>query len=75
MAHRPDGHPSPDVDPAWDPDIWRVALVLDVDMSVLAMPADTWAWYRLDGLVRSLHDLGVMATPVRIEIDGWPRLA
>jgi len=44
-------------------------------MSVLAMPADAWAWYRLDGLVRSLHDLGVMATPVRIEIDGWPRLA
>jgi len=77
MAIRPDSHPSSDAVPEleWEPDIRRVTLVLDVDMSLVAMPAETWALYRLDGLVRSLHELGVMATPVRIEIDGWPRRA
>ncbi|MHB1712819.1 MAG: hypothetical protein ACYCV7_15705 [Acidimicrobiales bacterium] len=76
MAEQPDGHGSfrPDPDPEWDPDIRRVALVLDLDVSVIAVQVDTWAKYQLDELVKSLHSLGVMATPVHIEIDGRPRL-
>lgn len=75
MAERPDGYPrfEPVPEPEWEPDIRRITLVLDVDMSVVAMPADTWVLYRLDMLARSLHELGVMANPVRIEVDGCPR--
>ncbi len=77
MGKRPDGRPSfePVPEPEWEPDIRRVTLVLDVDFSVMAMPADIWALSRLDGLAMSLHDLGIMAIPVRIQIEGWPPLA
>lgn len=77
MAHPIDGHSGSEEAPGpeWDPDIRRVALVFDVDLSVVAMSPEAWALYRLDTLARSLHELGVMAIPVRIEIDGWPRLA
>jgi hypothetical protein len=78
MDHRKEGHSGSEEAPGpeWDPDIRRVALVLDVDLSVVAMSPQAWALYRLDTLARSLqHELGVMAIPVRIEIDGWPRLA
>jgi hypothetical protein len=61
--------------PEWDPDIHRVTLVFDVDMSVVAMSPQAWALYRLDTLARNLHELGFMAIPVRIEIDGLPRPA
>jgi hypothetical protein len=77
MAHRMDRHSGSEAAPGpeWDPDIRRVALVLDVDLSMVAMSPQAWALYRLDTLARSLHELGVMAIPVRIEIDGRPRLA
>ena len=77
MAHRIDEHSGSEEGPGpdWEPNIRRVALVLDVDLSVVAMSPQAWALYRLDTLARSLHELGVMAIPVRIEIDGWPRLA
>jgi hypothetical protein len=77
MAHRIDDRSGSEEAPGpkWDPDIRRVALVLDVDLSVVAMSPQAWALYRLDTFARSLHELGVMAIPVRIEIDGWPRLA
>jgi hypothetical protein len=49
-------------------------VVIDVDFSVVAMPPDSWVRCRLTSAVNELGELGIMAAPVRIEIerDGRP---
>jgi hypothetical protein len=76
VGERPDSHHrfEPDPDPEWEPDIRRVTVVIDADFSVVAMQPDIWVRYRLARVLNELDELGIMATPVRIEIEGWSPL-
>ena len=64
----------PNPTPDWDPELRRVTLVLDLDVSVLAIPPDTWALTHLRNLSDRLNQIGITATPIRIKIDRrtWP---
>lgn len=66
-------HPEPD--PDWEPELQRIALVLDLDVTMLAIPAQTWALSQLRTVSNHLNGLGITAVPVRIEVDGWIQLA
>lgn len=50
----------------------RVALVLDIDTADTATHLDSAARGWLRQLIEQLTQRGVTATPVRIDIDGWP---
>lgn len=62
-------------DPDWEPEPQRITLVLDLDVTMLATPAETWALSQLRTLSNRLNGDGIIADPVRIEVDGRIRLA
>lgn len=62
-------------DPDWEPELQRIALVLDLDVTMLATPVETWALSQLRALSNRLNGDGIIADPVRIEVDGRMWLA
>ncbi len=52
----------------------RVALVIDINTTEPATHLEHTARHWIDQLVEHLANRGTTATPVRIDIDGWPHL-
>jgi len=62
MPPKHDPHHEPD--PDWEPDMHRVVLALDLDLTVLTTPPQDWAPAQLRALIEGLHRIGITATPV-----------